>query len=103
VDYFNFNGGIANFLRLADVADASGIRCWHGSEVDLGILEASYLHAAAAARNCTLPSDVFGEAVRQDDLLVEPLEIVNSRAHVPQKPGLGIDLDLTAVEKYRVN
>ncbi len=42
VDYFNFNCGIANFVRLSDIAEAAGIPCWHGSEVDLGILEASY-------------------------------------------------------------
>ncbi len=102
VDYFNFNGGMANFVRMADIADAAGIPCWHGSEVDLGILEASYLHACAVARNCTLRSDIFGELVREDDLLVEPLEIKDGRARVPQKPGLGVELDWAAVEKYRV-
>jgi muconate cycloisomerase len=102
VDYFNFNAGIANFVRMADVADAAGIPCWHGSEVDLGILEASYLHASAAARNATLPSDIFGELVRENDLIREPLEIRDGRARVPQKPGLGVELDLAAVEKYRV-
>jgi len=101
VDYFNFSCGIANFLRMADVADAAGIPCWHGSEVDLGILEASYLHACAAARNCTLRSDILGELVREDDLIREPLEISKGRFRVPQKPGLGVELDLDAVEKYR--
>lgn len=103
VDYFNFNGSMANFLRMADVADAAGIPCWHGSEVDLGILEASYLHASAAARNCTLPSDIFGELVREDDLIVEPIPVKDGQARVPQKPGLGIELDLEALEKYRVS
>jgi len=102
VDYFNFNCGIANFVRMADIADAAGIPCWHGSEVDLGILEASYLHACAAARNCTLRSDIFGELVRENDLIVEPLEIRDGRARVPQRPGLGVELDWAAVEKYRV-
>ena len=102
VDYFNFNAGLANFIRMADIADAAGIPCWHGSEVDLGILEASYLHACAAARNCTKRSDIFGELVREDDLIVEKLDISGGRARVPQKPGLGVELDLKAVEKYRV-
>lgn len=101
VDYFNFNGGIANFVRLADVADMAGIPCWHGSGVDLGILEASYLHACAAARNCSLPSDIFGELVREDDLILHPLEIKNGLARVPQGPGLGVELDWAAVDKYR--
>ncbi len=102
VDYFNFNCGIANFVRMADIADAAGIPCWHGSEVDLGILEASYLHACAAARNCTLRSDIFGELVRENDLIVEPIEIKDGRARVPQKPGLGLEVDFKALEKYRV-
>ncbi|MGH9327657.1 MAG: mandelate racemase/muconate lactonizing enzyme family protein [Terriglobia bacterium] len=103
VDYFNFNCGIANFVRLADIADAAGIPCWHGSEVDLGILEASYLHACAAARNCTLPSDIFGQLLREDDLIVEPLEITGGQARVPQKPGLGVTLDFDALERYRLS
>jgi muconate cycloisomerase len=103
VDYFNFNCGIANFVRLADIADAAGIPCWHGSEVDLGILEAAYLHASAAARNCTLRSDIFSELVRLDDLIAEPIEIKNGQARVPQGPGLGVALDLEALEKYRVS
>jgi muconate cycloisomerase len=102
VDYLNFNCGIANFLRMADIADAAGIPCWHGSEVDLGILEASYVQACAAARNCTLRSDIFGELVREDDLILERLEFRQGRVRVPQEPGLGVELDLDAVEKYRV-
>jgi len=102
VDYFNFNCGIANFVRMADLADAAGIPCWHGSEIDLGILEASYLHACAAARSCTLRSDILGELVREDDLIREPLEIKNGQFRVPQKPGLGVELDLDALENYRV-
>jgi muconate cycloisomerase len=102
VDYLNFNCGIANFVRLADIADAAGIPCWHGSEVDLGILEASYLHACAAARNCTLRSDIFGELVRENDLILEPLHFRAGRVRVPQSPGLGVELDPAALEKYRV-
>ena len=87
---------------MADIADAAGIPCWHGSEVDLGILEAAYLRACAAAKNCTLRSDIFGELVLENDLIIEPLEIREGRARVPQRPGLGVELDLDSLEKYRV-
>lgn len=103
VDYFNFSCGIANFVRMADIADVAGIPCWHGSEVDLGILEASYLHACAAARNCTMRSDIFGERVRENDLIREPLEFREGQFKVPQRPGLGVELDLDALERYRVS
>jgi len=103
VDYFNFNCGIANFVRMADIADAAGIPCWHGSEVDLGILEAAYLHACAATRNCTLRSDIFGELVREDDLIVEPISIKGGRAALPTGPGLGVELDEKALARYRID
>jgi len=74
---------------------------WHGSEVDLGLLEASYLHVAAASRLCTLPSDIFGRLIREHDLLTTPLEY-DGDGHflVPRGPGLGVELDEDAVERY---
>jgi L-alanine-DL-glutamate epimerase-like enolase superfamily enzyme len=41
--------------------------------------------------------------VREDDLIVEPLEIKNGRVSVPQRPDLGVDLDLSALEKCRAS
>lgn len=101
-DYLNLGGGMVNFVKCAAIAEAAGILVWHGSGVDLGILEASYVHAAAVARTCVLPSDIFGRLIREHDLLVEPLRIENGQVVVPQRPGLGVDLDLDAVERYRV-
>ncbi len=100
-DGFNFNGPMIEFVRLAECAALDGLACWHGSEVDLGILEVSALHASAAAPSCTMPSDIFGELVRDDDLIVETIRFENGSALVPQGPGLGVELDLDAVEKYR--
>jgi muconate cycloisomerase len=102
VDYFNLGGGLAHFTRMAEVADAAGISVWHGSEVDLGILDAASLHACAAVRNCTLPSDIIGTLVREDDLITEPIEFCGGFARVPQGPGLGVTLDETALERYSI-
>ncbi len=44
VDGFNFNGGLVGFQQLDRIASAAGLPCWHGSEIDLGVLEAMYLH-----------------------------------------------------------
>jgi len=49
-------------------------QCWRGSEVDLDILETMALHIAAASINCTFPSDIFGELVREDDPIEEPIK-----------------------------
>jgi L-alanine-DL-glutamate epimerase-like enolase superfamily enzyme len=100
-DGFNFNGPMFGFVRLAEIAALDGLPCWHGSEVDLGILEASALHACAAAPNCTLPSDIFGELVRVDDLITEPLKFEQGCAIVPQKPGLGVELDHSVLQRFK--
>lgn len=101
VDGFNFNGPMFRFVELAAAAAMANLPCWHGSEVDLGILEVSALHACAAAPGCKLPSDIFGELVREDDLLVDPIQFEQGYACLPTGPGLGIVLDQNALARYR--
>lgn len=101
-DYYNLGGGMVDFVRSAAIVAAAGTLCWHGSGVDLGIREHSMLHAAACARNCALPSDFVGSWVREDDLIVEPIQFEGGYALVPDKPGLGCELDLDALERYQV-
>ena len=101
VDDYNFNGTAYNCILLAEIAHLEGKSCWRGSEVDLGISETMGLHIAAATINCTIPSDIFGELVRVDDLLTEGIVFENGAAIVPQGDGLGVALDYNALEKYK--
>ena len=101
-DYFNLGGGMVGFVQNAAIVAAGGTLCWHGSGVDLGIWEHAALHAAACARNCALPSDLVGSWVREDDLIVEPIQFGDGTVIVPNKPGIGCELDLAAVERYEV-
>jgi muconate cycloisomerase len=100
IDGFNFNGGLAKFQQMDSIASAANLCCFHGSEIDLGILESMYLHQAAAAKSCIWPSDVFGRMIREHDLLESPLRIEPPFAFVPEGPGLGVTLDQRAVDKY---
>ncbi|MBY0534422.1 MAG: mandelate racemase/muconate lactonizing enzyme family protein [Chitinophagaceae bacterium] len=101
VDGYNFNGSAFNSVLLAEIAYLEGKSCWRGSEVDLGISEAMGVHIAAASINCTIPSDLFGELVRVNDLIVKPLEFINDAIMVPQLPGLGVTLDTQALEQFK--
>ena len=101
VDGFNFNGGLANFQSLAHIASAAGLPCWHGSEVDLGILEAMYVHSAAAAESCIWPSDIFGRMIREHDVLKQPLRFQPPYVYLPEGPGLGVEPDMDAIAKYQ--
>ena len=100
---FNTGGRTrAGFVSNCYLAAAAGMPVWHGSSHDLGIKDASYLHACAAAPNCTLPSDILSYQ-RVHDLLVEPIEIRDSYAMVSDRPGLGVELDEDAVRRYEVD
>lgn len=103
VDGFNFNGGLVGFAQLDRIAAAAGLPCWHGSEIDLGVAEAMYLHQCAAAPSCLWPSDVFGRLIREHDLLVEPLAIDPPWADLPSGPGLGVALDRDAIARYQTD
>lgn len=102
VDYMNLNHSMWHFVQMAHMCDAAGIRVWHGSGCDLGIMDMSYIQASSVARNCTLPGDPVGHFVRVDDLVIEEIEIRDGYAIVPDRPGLGVTLDLEAVARYAV-
>ena len=103
VDGFNFNGGLVGFQQLDRIAWAAGLPCWHGSEIDLGVLEAMYLHQCAAAPSCTWPSDIFGRLIREHDLLAAPLDLKPPIATLPRGPGLGVELHRDAVRHYQTD
>jgi muconate cycloisomerase len=100
VDMFNLTASISDFMRLGNIADVVGRPYWHGSEVDLGLLEAVYVHLAAASPGCSLPSDIFGRRIRVHDLLCQPLSLHGEWVDVPTGPGLGVELDEDAVARH---
>lgn len=100
-DHYNLLGTIKEFVDWAEVAHTSGSKTWRGTGMDLGIRDMSSVHAAAAA-GCELPCDIIGNVFREDDLIHNPIEIIDGYATVPDLPGLGVELDMNAIDKYRV-
>jgi muconate cycloisomerase len=98
---YNLLGTPQEFVAWATIAHAAGCETWRGTGMDLGIRDMSSVHAAVAA-GCSLPSDIIGNVLREDDLIVEPIRTEGGFAHPPTTPGLGVGLDLAAVECYRV-
>ena len=101
VDGINVAPSDWGFLDMARIAEAGGVPVWQASNVDLGVFDAFRMHASAAAPNCTLGSDLCGNFVHEHSLLAEPL-VQDGYAVVSEKPGLGVELDEDAIERYRV-
>ena len=93
---------MSGFVKTGYMAEVAGMQVWRGSGLDLGILDASYTHACAVVKVCTLGSDIVGNFLREDDLIAEPLVYEGSYVQVPEGPGLGVVLDEDALARYGV-
>jgi len=99
-DYVNLQGVPWQVRKAADACSAVGVTSWHASGVDLGLLEAAYLHVCAATRSMVCPSDIFGRLIRVHNLITDPFTPVHGRVKVPSAPGLGVEVDTDALKRY---
>ncbi|MEO0400252.1 MAG: mandelate racemase/muconate lactonizing enzyme family protein [Pseudomonadota bacterium] len=95
-------GGFTEMLRIAAYADLHNVEiiphCWASD-----ILVAASLHFMAAARRSTyLEFCVFDQPLRRY-LAQEPIAAKDGYALVPEKPGLGVELNDEIVKKYQVH
>jgi len=99
-DHFVLGGWAAGIMKRAALADAGGKSFWLQMGFT-GISAVFMVHLAAAISNASM-SHVSLYFLLEDDLLLEPLIVSNGHAKVPEKPGIGVELDEDAVERYRV-
>jgi L-alanine-DL-glutamate epimerase-like enolase superfamily enzyme len=102
--YVGKTGGIQGAQQMAAVAEAAGIACTVGSNLELGVASAAMIHFALstpAVRAEAFPCDIIGPFYYDADILTEPLDIQNGRARIGERPGLGIALDEAVVAQFR--
>jgi D-galactarolactone cycloisomerase len=92
-------GGISEERRIAWMAEDNGIRFVpHGWNTALGL--AADLHLASAIQNTKMVEYISGSPF-VDDIVATPWKLDSSgMLAVPNGPGLGVSIDLDAVEKY---
>jgi L-alanine-DL-glutamate epimerase-like enolase superfamily enzyme len=102
IDYVNVGAPPNRIKAAASVAEAAGCPVWVQIEGHcLDVVAAFAVHQAAAIPNATLPAGMY-VFLRDGHIVREPVEIVEGVATVPDRPGLGIELDHRMVEKYRI-
>jgi len=97
-------GGIAGVVEVGHIAKAAGISCTVGSNLELGVGTAAMLHVAAASDaidSRAFPGDFIGPLYHEADLLKTPLRLGPQHAVVPDRPGLGVELDDDQLREYR--
>lgn len=96
----SWTGGVTGVMKTARLAESFGVNC----ELHTSIfhpLDLVNLHCAAAVRNCEFfevlyPIDAFAFG------LAEPLPITDGIAHLPERPGLGIQLDWDEIDRSTI-
>ncbi|MEX2541227.1 MAG: enolase C-terminal domain-like protein [Trueperaceae bacterium] len=102
--YVGKGGGIGAARKTAAVAEAAGITCTVGSNLEMGVASAAMIHLAMATVGIgaeEFPCDILSPFFYEGDLLAEPLAISGGEARPSLKPGLGVELDDGKVEHYR--
>lgn len=94
-------GGLTETRKIGVVADDANIGLVpHAFKT--GILLAACLHLIAALPNTELLEFSLADSPLRRDLLTEPFRVMDGHVQVPEKPGLGIEVNPATVAKYRV-
>jgi L-alanine-DL-glutamate epimerase-like enolase superfamily enzyme len=112
--YYTKAGGLLKAKSLLSLAQTAGIQADVNGSAEMGIGNAANLHIAAACPAVSLPGTIpvtqTAEIQRTkvacriylDDIIDQPFEFADGHLIVPDRPGLGVDVDPAKLEQYRV-
>jgi len=89
-------GGIFKARKAAAVCEAAGVDYLVGTAPGSRLLDAANAHLAASLRNLRLPCEI-GEFERMADDPVRGFDVIEGFASPPEKPGLGVEVDLKKI------
>jgi muconate cycloisomerase len=92
------HGGMRETLNLARMAEAAGIVCTIGSNLEREVATAAMAHVAVSSPNIVcerFPGDLIGPLYFEKPLTTPPLRYNADRLFVPEGPGLGVTIGAT--------
>jgi L-alanine-DL-glutamate epimerase-like enolase superfamily enzyme len=93
-------GGLQEALSIVWIAEKRGAPAIITSSLETGVGIAASLHLAAASPPSPLAQGLATASLLEHDLLATPLPPTGGLLSPPQGPGLGVSLDMTALERY---
>lgn len=103
-DYFNIKvmkaAGLANSIRIADIAEAANIRCMLGCMVESRLALTAAAHVMAAKPNIVF-ADLDGFTSHTVDPIIGGMKLDGGKITLPEAPGLGCDVDPAFLKKLR--
>ena len=95
------SAGPIGALKLASVAQASGIGLYGGTMLEGTIGTVASLHAWSTLEKLHVGTEMFGPLLMKDDIVVNPLNYSNFGVEIPTTPGLGVEIDEDKLAFYR--
>jgi muconate cycloisomerase len=99
------HGGILDTITIVEMAEAAGVHCAIGSNLEWDIASSAMAHVAVALPNIAIEryaSDIMGPFFHTEHALREPIHCSAGQITVPQRPGLGVEIDLDLLQPLRV-
>jgi L-alanine-DL-glutamate epimerase-like enolase superfamily enzyme len=94
-------GGISEVMKIAHQADLRGtnvvLHAW-----STGVIKSASLQVLTAIPRATFFEYCVQENPLNQELTVERFPLVDGMVRVPEGPGLGIEIDESVIERYRV-
>jgi len=96
------NGGILRTKEIVEFCAEHGVPCSIGSNLEWDIASAAMCHTVVACSNMdveTYPGDILGPEYHEFPIVHDPLTIEGPVISITDRPGLGVDVDWSIVEK----
>ena len=93
-------GGFRSVKMVNALAEFNNIPCFMCSSIELGVSTAAAAHLAVSQKNISLACEFSGPQTIADDIVKNPIPIVDGYARPWDEPGLGVELDMDKLEKY---
>lgn len=94
-------GGLFAAKRLAGVAESAGIALYGGTMLEGGVGTVASAQLFSTFSEIEFGTELFGPLLLTEELLTEPLVYENGDLVLPSGPGLGLSLNIEAVEHLR--
>jgi muconate cycloisomerase len=94
------SAGLAPTMAIARIAEAAGLGCYVGCMIETSLGTAAYLHAALAAPPVTWGCELFGPLLLTGDVVREPVRYADGCILALDGPGLGVEVDETALKEW---
>jgi muconate cycloisomerase len=94
------SAGLVGTMAVARIAQAAGLGCYVGCMIETSLGTAAYLAVAVAAAPVTWGCELFGPLLLQGDVVRRPVQYADGAIQALDDPGLGVDVDETALKEW---